>query len=81
MTIQRRLIKYLATAIGTALKDVKIEDVKKQAKLTKLLGLLNLANVFISGKMKLEFDTNVLKKKEKKKLKNYQEKLKDLKNN
>ena len=54
-------IKYLATALGAALKDVKIEDAKKQAKLEKLLGLLNLANVFISGKMKLEFDTSVLK--------------------
>ena len=59
-------IKYLATALGAALKDVKIEDAKKQAKLTKFLGLLNLANVFISGKMKLEFDTSVLKNEGKK---------------
>ena len=59
-------VKYLATALGAALKDVKIEDAKKQAKLTKLLGLLNLVNVFISGKMKLEFDTSVLKNEGKK---------------
>ena len=59
-------IKYLATALGAALKDVKIEDAKKQAKLGKLLGLLNLVNVFISGKMKLEFDTSVLKNEGKK---------------
>ena len=59
-------VKYLATAIGAALKDVKIEDAKKQAKLGKLLGLLNLVNVFISGKMKLEFDTSVLKNEGKK---------------
>lgn len=59
-------IKYLSTALGAALKDIKIEDQKKQAKLTKFLGFLNLANVFISGKMKLEFDTNVLKNEGKK---------------
>ena len=59
-------VKYLATALGAALKDVKIEDAKKQAKLKKFLGLLNLANVFISGKMKLEFDTSVLKNEGKK---------------
>lgn len=59
-------IKYLATAVIAALKDVKIEDAKKQAKLTKLLGLMNLANVFISGTMKLEFDTSVLKNEGKK---------------
>ena len=60
-------VKYLATAIQTALKDVKIEgDEKKQKKLTKFLGLLNLVNVFIGAKMKLEFDTSVLKNEGKK---------------
>ena len=54
-------VKYLATALYTAFKDVKIEDAKKKAKLDKCLGLLNLVNVFIGAKVKLEFDAQVLK--------------------
>lgn len=54
-------IKYLASALATALKDVKIEDEEKKKKLEKFLGFLNLINVFICGKLKLEFDSKVLK--------------------
>ena len=53
-------IKYLASALATALKDVKIEDATKKKKLEKFLGFLNLINVFICGKVKLEFDSKVL---------------------
>ena len=55
-------IKYLSTALLTAFKDVKIEgDAKKQKKLEKFLGILNLVNVFIGAKVKLEYDANTLK--------------------
>lgn len=54
-------VKYLATALSAALKDVKLDDEKKQKKLTKFLGFLNLINTFIAGKIKLEFDSKVLK--------------------
>ena len=54
-------IKYLAGALQTALKDVKIEDPKKKAKLGKFLGFLNLINVFIGAKVKLEFDSKTIK--------------------
>ena len=54
-------IKYLACAAYAAFKDVKIEDAKKKAKLEKFLGLLNLVNVFIGAKLKLEYDAKTLK--------------------
>jgi len=55
-------IKYLSTALLTAFKDVKIEgDEKKKKKFEKFLGILNLVNVFIGAKVKLEFDAKTLK--------------------
>ena len=54
-------VKYLTTALITALKDVKIEDEKKKKKLEKFLGFLNLVNVFIGAKMKFEYDAKTLK--------------------
>lgn len=54
-------VKYLTTALLAAFKDVKIEDQKKQKKFEKFLGFLNLVNAFIGAKVKLEFDSKVLK--------------------
>ena len=54
-------IKYLTTALITALKDVKISDEKVKKKFEKFLGYLNLVNAFIGAKVKLEFDSKVLK--------------------
>ena len=54
-------VKYLSTALIAAFKDVKLADEKKQKKLEKLLGFLNLVNVFIGAKLKLEYDAKVLK--------------------
>ena len=54
-------IKYLTTALITAFKDVKITDEKVKKKFQKFLGFLNLVNVFIGAKIKLEFDAKVLK--------------------
>ena len=54
-------VKYLATALTAAFKDVKLDDEKKQKKLEKFLGFLNLVNVFIGAKLKFEYDAKVLK--------------------
>ena len=54
-------IKYLSTALIAAFKDVKLTDEKKQKKLQKFLGFLNLVNVFIGAKLKFEYDAKVLK--------------------
>jgi len=54
-------IKYLATAIVAALKDLKLTDEKLQKKKDKYLGFLNLVNAFIGGKVKFEYDAKVLK--------------------
>ena len=54
-------VKYLSTALIAAFKDVKLTDEKKQKKLQKFLGFLNLVNVFIGAKLKFEYDAKVLK--------------------
>ena len=54
-------VKYLASALVTALKDVKLNNEKYQKKLEKMLGFLNLVNAFISGSVKFEYDAKVLK--------------------
>jgi hypothetical protein len=54
-------VKYLSTALIAAFKDVKLADEKKQKKLQKFLGFLNLVNVFIGAKLKFEYDAKVLK--------------------
>ena len=54
-------VKYLSTALIAAFKDVKLADEKKQKKLQKILGFLNLVNVFIGAKLKFEYDAKVLK--------------------
>ena len=54
-------VKYLSTALIAAFKDVKLSDEKKQKKLQKFLGFLNLVNVFIGAKLKFEYDAKVLK--------------------
>jgi hypothetical protein len=54
-------VKYLATAVSAALKDVKLNNEKLQKKLEKALGFLNLINAFIGAKIKLEYDAGVLK--------------------
>lgn len=54
-------IKYLATALVAALKDLKLTDEKLQKKKDKYLGFLNLVNAFIGGKVKFEYDAKVLK--------------------
>lgn len=55
-------IKYLSTALLSALKEVNIEEEKKKKGLHKFMGFLNLVNAFICGKLKLEFDSSVLNK-------------------
>ena len=54
-------VKYLSTALIAAFKDVKLADEKKQKKLQKFLGFLNLVNVFIGAKLKFEYDAKALK--------------------
>ena len=54
-------VKYLASALVAALKDVKLNNEKYQKKLEKMLGFLNLVNAFISGSVKFEYDAKVLK--------------------
>ena len=54
-------VKYLAGALTAALKDVKLNNEKYQKKLGKMLGFLNLINAFISGTIKFEYDSKVLK--------------------
>jgi len=53
-------IRYLCTALGEALKDVKLNDEKIQKKFDKVVGYLNFINSFIGCKLKLEYDANVL---------------------
>ena len=49
-------IKYLTTAFGKALKDVKLSNEKYQKKFDKVVNYLSLVNAFIGAKLKLEFD-------------------------
>ena len=53
-------VRYLCTALGEALKDVKLNDEKIQKKFDKFVGYLNFINSFIGAKLKLEYDANVL---------------------
>ena len=49
-------IKYLTTAFGKALKDVKLNNEKYQKKFDKVVNYLSVVNGFIGAKLKLEFD-------------------------
>ena len=49
-------IKYLTTAFGTALKDVKLNNEKYQKKFDKVVSYLSMINAFIGAKFQLEFD-------------------------
>ena len=53
-------VKYLAGALSEALKDLKLEDPKKQAKFNKCVGFLNFINSFVGLKCKLEYDAKVM---------------------
>ena len=53
-------VKYLAGALGEALKDLKLDDPKKQAKFNKCVGFINFINSFIGFKCKLEYDAKVM---------------------
>ena len=53
-------VRYLCTALGEALKDVKLADEAIQKKFDKFVGYLNFINSFIGAKLKLEYDANVL---------------------
>jgi hypothetical protein len=53
-------VRYLCTALGEALKDVKLNDEKIQKKFDKVVGYINFINSFIGCKVKLEYDANVL---------------------
>ena len=53
-------IRYLCTALGEALKDVKLNDEKIQKKFDKVVGYINFINSFVGCKLKLEYDANVL---------------------
>jgi hypothetical protein len=53
-------VRYLCTALGEALKDVKLNDDEIQKKFDKFVGYLNFINSFIGAKLKLEYDANVL---------------------
>ena len=53
-------VRYLCTALGEALKDVKLNDEAIQKKFDKVVGYLNFINSFIGCKLKLEYDANVL---------------------
>ena len=53
-------VRYLSGALAEALKDVKLNDDKIQAKFNKVVGYLNFINSFIGAKLKLEYDAKVL---------------------
>ena len=53
-------VRYLCTALGEALKDVKLNDENIQKKFDKVVGYINFINSFIGCKLKLEYDANVL---------------------
>ena len=53
-------VRYLCQALGEALKDVKLNDEKIQAKFDKVVGYINFINSFIGCKLNLEYDANVL---------------------
>ena len=53
-------VRYLSGALAEALKDVKLNDEKIQAKFNKVVGYLNFINSFIGAKLKLEYDAKVL---------------------
>ena len=53
-------VRYLSGALTEALKDVKLNDEKIQAKFNKVVGYLNFINSFIGAKLKLEYDAKVL---------------------
>ena len=53
-------VRYLCTALGEALKDVKLNDEKIQKKFDNVVGYVNFINSFIGCKLKLEYDANVL---------------------
>ena len=52
--------KYIVQALGEALKDVKLSDKNIQEKFDKFVGFLIFINLFIEGKLILEYDANVL---------------------
>ena len=53
-------VRYLSGALAEALKDVKLNNEKIQAKFNKVVGYLNFINSFIGAKLKLEYDAKVL---------------------
>jgi len=53
-------VRYLCQALGEALKDVKLNDEKIQAKFDKVVGYINFINSFIGCKLNLEYDAKVL---------------------
>ena len=53
-------VKYLAGALGEAIKGVDLKDEKLQKKKEKAVGFFNLINAFIGAKIKLEYDAQTL---------------------
>jgi hypothetical protein len=53
-------VRYLSGALAEALKDVKLNDEEIQKKFNKCVGYLNFINSFITAKLRLEYDPNVL---------------------
>ena len=53
-------VRYLSGALAEALKDVKLSDEKIQKKFDKFVGYLNFINSFITAKLRLEYDANIL---------------------
>ena len=53
-------VRYLSGALAEALKDVKLNDKEIQTKFNKCVGYLNFINSFITAKLRLEYDPNVL---------------------
>ena len=53
-------VKYLAGALGDAIKGVELKDEKLQKKKEKAVGFFNLINAFIGAKIKLEYDAQTL---------------------
>ena len=49
-------LKYLTTAVGKALKEVKLNNEKFQKKFDKIVNYLSVINAFIGAEFKLEFD-------------------------
>ena len=55
--------KYLTDSFGEALKDLKLNDEKKQKKLEKFVEFINFINSFIGFKCEMEYDAKVLAEK------------------